>query len=239
MPSVSVLVPYRTDDGGRRDQALACTHRWWGEHHPDWEVVYGSPGDGPWCKATAVCHALRASTGELLVIADADVICPGVADAVTAVAGGAGWAVPHYRVVRLTPDATDRVYAGGTLPEPAPGTTRRHPAVRPTVIAEAYRGVVGGGMVVLPRSLYERVPLDPRFTGWGQEDESWGMGLTVLAGEPWRGPGSLWHLWHPRSERMTRSVGNLAGLELFRRYRAATSPASMLAVLSETGGLTC
>jgi hypothetical protein len=238
MPSVSVLVPYRTDDGGRRDQALRYTHRWWGEHHPDWQVVYGTPGDGPWCKATAVRHALAASSGELLVVADADVICPGVGAAVDAVAGGAAWAVPHQRVLRLTPAATDQVYAGGPLPEPA-APQRRHPTVRPTVIAEAYRGVVGGGMAVLPRRLYERVPLDPRFVGWGQEDESWGLALTVLAGPPWRGSGPLWHLWHPRPERMTRAIGNMASLELFRRYRAATTPETMLRLLSENTPGTC
>lgn len=103
-------------------------------------------------------------------------------------------------------------------------------------------------MTVLPRALYERVPLDPRFAGWGQEDGSWADALTALAGPPWRGDHPkqplhpMWHLWHPPQERTfpagrsaSRAIGSAEGLALRQRYRAAAraGPGAMAALLAE------
>lgn len=77
-PTVSVVVPYRPDRGFR-DAAWAYVRRWWATTHPDWRVVTGdAPHGGPWVKALAVADALPRATGDLLVIADADVVCDGV-----------------------------------------------------------------------------------------------------------------------------------------------------------------
>src|SRR5690606_37809457 len=84
----------------------------------------------------------------------------------------AGWAVPHRLVYRLSEAATSGVLAGLA---PSPGMR---------LVQAPYVGYAGGGITVLPRSTYDQVPLDPRFRGWGQEDESWAHALTVLAGDP-------------------------------------------------------
>ncbi len=89
-------------------------------------------------------------------------------------------------------------------------------------------------MVILPRGTYERVPLDPRFTEWGQDDESWSAGLRTLAGNPWRGTAALWHLFHPPARRLNQHVGNAANWALHIRYRFASGDRqAMRALLDE------
>lgn len=210
--AVSVLVPWRPDDA-ERDRAWEYVRAWWGEHHPGWQVVTGGCPDGPWRKALAVADALKQADGEVLVVADADVVSFGIAAAVEQVsAGRAPWAIPHGLVYRLTAEATQLVYDGDPLqPDQAPADLSRPP----------YRGVEGGGLVVLPRTTYERAPLDPRFAVWGQDDEAWALALTTLAGPAWRGSAPLRHLWHEPAPRQTQRIGNRAGWALYGRYKQA------------------
>lgn len=237
--SVSVLVPYRGDDGGWRDQAWDFMQAWWRREYPTYQVIQATCPPGPWCKADAVANALRRASSGILIVADADVMCDGVGLAVEAVqAGAASWAVPHWRVNRLTAEATRALYAGGELP-PVPQARRRHhrhrePAQFSPEIERSYSNIaIGGGLVVLALALYERVPLDPRFRGWGQEDLSWGLALTRLAGEPMRGQAQLWHLWHPPQERITPGIGSRESDALHYRYTRALYPEAMTALLQE------
>jgi hypothetical protein len=225
--TVSVLIPFTSDEPWRvraRDHVVA----WY--RSQGYDLVEGTC-PGPWRKAVAVADATRRSTGEILVVADADCLCVGVGQAVAAVEGGAAaveggapWGIPHRLVHRLDEAATAAVYDGAT----AESTGGR--AQRP------YQGFAGGGIVVLPRSTYLDVPLDPRFEGFGQEDESWALALTTLCGTAWRGTAPLWHLHHPPAPRLSRGVGSPASRQLLGRYvRAARAgrPA-MRALLDET-----
>lgn len=223
-PAVSVLVPYRFD-GAERAQAWAHVQAWWRQQHPGWQLVTGTCPPGPWRKALAVADALTRADADVLVVADADVICPEVGAAVEQVASGrAPWAIPHGMVFRLTEPASRAVYAGAL-----PATQRSNVARTP------YVGVEGGGITVLPRTTYEKVPLDPRFRAWGQEDEAWAAALNILAGRRWRGNAPLWHLWHPPMRRTNSRVGNDQGWSLWRRYETAArrGPAAMRALLDE------
>lgn len=223
--NVSVLVPYRPDSP-ERDAAWAYVRQWWEREHPDWQIITGACPDGPWVKAEAVADALSRADGDLLVLADADVICHGVGAAVDAVRRGAPWAVPHRGVHRLAAAATTSVLAGGPLPDPGARPNRG-------VTVESYTGVAGGGLTALPRAAYERVPLDPRFLGWGSEDLAWSHALLVTYGGPWRGVAPLVHLWHPPASRMTRAVGSAESLRLLHRYRASPTPDRIAALLAE------
>lgn len=204
MPSVDVLIPWRP----------GCEHR---QRAFDWvtirhaiagrNILIGEHDTGPWCKAAAVHSALEDSTADILVIHDADVWTDELQRAVDKVAAGAPWAIPHQWVHRLDPAATDELLATGR-----PGDT---------LDQEPYVGHPGGGIVVLTRDTYLDCPLDPRFVGWGQEDDAWAHALTTLAGRPWRGAADLIHLWHPPQERRDRHVGSDQGHRLYRRYCAA------------------
>lgn len=226
---VSVLVPARLD---RQRQDL------WDFLRPRWqafgyEIVEGTCV-GQWCKADAVADACSVARGDILVVADADVWCSGVPAAVDAVRRGAPWAIPHYQVCRLTLPATLHVLSTGIWP--GRGTMIRRPdgPPIPAYARRPYPGRPGGGIVVLRRETYEQIPPDPRFRGWGQEDESWALALGTLAGRMWRGTADLWHLWHDPAPRQSSQVGNQAGFLLHRRYvQAARQPARMRSLVNE------
>lgn len=210
----TLIVPWRPGDAHREAawSLLQDRHR---DAHPDWPIIEGRAPDGHWCKANAVDDALARCDDEVLVISDADVWTDELDQAVAALDYFA-WAIPHRQVWRL---------ARGQL-EP---TLNRNLLDR-----TPYTGYPGGGIVVTKRSVYETTPLDPRFVGWGQEDESWAIALIARHGEPWRGTAPLWHWWHPPQERADVRHGNPAGVELHRRYRKAErDPAAMDVLIEE------
>lgn len=217
---VSVIIPWAPGVGCRhREAALAWTaSKWVGTGH---EVVVGEH-TGPWCKARAVEDGLARATGDVLVVADADVWTPGWEDAVGRVVSGVPWAMPHGKVHRLTHAATQQVLDGH---EPARGMD---------LTQSPYQGWPGGGMVVVRRDVYVRAPLDPRFVGWSGEDESWAHALRALTGPGWRGTAPLWHLWHPPQERMSRRWGSPKARDLAARYARARTPEVMRALVDET-----
>jgi hypothetical protein len=209
--SVAVVMPYQAGPG-RAD----LLHHVWNRLADDgWPVVIGAPRQERWCKATAVGEAiaqveLRAHAGDVLVVHDADVIVDLAAlrEAVAIVeTGGAGWAIPHTHVVRLSENASEALLRGS-------------PMASPSLARQPYVGVPGGGVVVVPLATYEDTPLDRRFVGWGDEDESWGWALRTLHGEPWRSDASLVHLWHPHAAPGARRNPDINANRLRRAYRA-------------------
>lgn len=217
--TVDVLVPWRPGCS-HRERALA-----WVRHHyaeGGYTVRLGVAGEGAWCKADAIGMALGHSEAELVVVADADVWTDDLRKAIDAVEAGVPWAIPHRDVHRLTEAATSEVLAGAAW-------------VGAETLQVPYKGIPGGGIVVAAREVIEAVPPDPRFTGWGQEDECWAMALETLVGPPWRGDAPLVHLWHPPQDRYTRRRGSPANWNLRCRYRVAREdPAAMRELLEES-----
>lgn len=212
MPRISVVVPW-SGTCPHRQAAWSYVSDWYQAHHPGWPVLTGECEGGRWCKAVAVADAVNRTDADILVIADADCIAPHLPAAVEAVASGAPWAMPHHLVHRFSRTATAAVL-GGT----DPASVVRH---RSNYTQFPYAGYPGGGITVVSRLVYESCPLDPRFLGWGQEDESWAEALGTLYGPPWRQrTWPLWHLWHPPQARLNRSTGSDASRALRSQYRA-------------------
>lgn len=200
---LTVLVPWQ---GG-------CIHRedawrWVRERYEalGWPICV-SELKGEWSKAAAVMERAPVCA-DIVVIADADCWCEGTPQAVQAVIDGAEWAVPHTQVRRLTHAATRDVLAGAD------------PVGQPT-IEPPYRGVKGGGIVVVRRKTLLEVPFDRRFVGWGKTDRAWRDAMQTLVGEPWRGTVDLTHFWHPPQPRVGRIGSSPANERLYARYRAA------------------
>lgn len=223
-PAVSVVVPWRPTP--EREQLWAFLRPRW--ESLGYEVIEGTCPDGqPWRKGIAVAEGIVRATGEVFVVADADVWCDGIPAAVNTVnAGKFQWAIPHHLVKRLTPPSTEQTLAVGAWPTVRNSFTY---ADRP------YIGHPGGGIVVLTRDAWNTAPIDVRFAGWGQEDNSWALALRLLCGREWRGVEDLWHLWHAPQPRMNRTTGSSAGAALHRRYWAArNSHRNMAALVAES-----
>lgn len=200
--AVSVVVPFTPGDESRNRNWAWIRARY--QHlHPGWELIQAADPkpNAEWSKGRAVRSAVDQSTGDLLVVADADVFVTREAleQTVHLVATAAPWAMPHSVVYRLSDIETINITsrAPNIEPRPLPAAMlerRRHPSVR------------GGGIVICTRDAFERVGgIDPRFTGWGGEDISFARALDALVGCPAQRRSPMWHLHHPR---MTRRPGN-------------------------------
>lgn len=213
---ISAVVPWRAGCGWRERALEFVVARL--ERVAD-QVVVGETS-GTWCKATAVENGMRLVDGEFVAVVDADVFLRDetwLARCVDRLEAGAGWASPHGTVWRLDRAATDAVLNGGNSRE----TEAKHTAT------------AGGGVVVLRREDYEVAPLDRRFVGWGQEDEAWAVAMTTMLGPAWIGGRVLWHLWHPKQERVNRAIGSYEGLALRMRYEAAAGDRESVRALIE------
>lgn len=225
MNDVAVIVPYR---GGCPYRAAALTwvvKRWLALPCATSVHVVTDAEAGPWRKGWHVAEGLRRTTAEIVVVADADSWAPGVGEAIAMVRDGAPWAMGSTHVARLNERATELVLAGAA-PEDV--------AARPTnlIFGERYEQVTAGGVVVLRRDVAEAVPMDPRFAGWGYEDEAWRFALEAVAGPRLRAPGTMYHLWHPPAARDV--AARAYGLALKLRYRRAhRKPDAMRALLAE------
>lgn len=216
--NVEVVIPYYGggDLGGHRAKALAATLD---RLSLPVKMAWGRL---PWSKAAAITPVIAASRADIVVVHDADVFCP-LDEAIAAVMDGAAWAVPHDQVFRLSEQGTINYLAGHVL-DPWAGDLTEAP----------YRGVEGGGIVVAHRHVLLDAPMDPRFIGFGQEDEAWALALRALFGAPWRGGDRLAHFWHQPQPRLNRRIGSREGWRLYRRYaKASRNEATMRALLAE------
>lgn len=220
--AVSVIVPFRAGCP-YRETAWGWVRASLEATHPDWEIVVGSCPDGPWRKALAVQDGIDRASGDRLVMHDADVWIDNLNNAV---ASPERVIVPHYGVWRLTEQESVRFMAGGDAPF--------------EVTRKAYVGRPCGGALVFDRDAWDECPMDPRFAGWGQEDDSHNLAIGTLLGidlERTRLNNDLIHLWHPESPRI--GVGSAFGSEasqaLWKRYRDASGDvAAMRDLIAET-----
>jgi len=203
--TVSLVVPFRSGDP-HRDRAWEYVRSRYQAEHPEWELVVDGGTDGPWSKGSAVDAAVARATGDIFVIADADlyVAAEALDRCVSAVADGAAWSQPHREVFRLSAETTASLYAGKFDPTPRP--------VRlPLAEQNGTIGPAGGGIVVCSRASFDLSGgIDPRFTEWGGEDISFARALDTLAGPCVRFRAPMIHLWHPP---MPRRTGHRASRE--------------------------
>lgn len=218
--TVSLVVPFRAGCP-YRERAWSFLRARWEATFPEWQIIVAADGDGPWRKGAAVRRGVELATGQIVAVADADVWLDRADRGVELVRRGAPWVMPFTRVARLNEKFTARVIAG----EVDFAYTVR---LRTALAERPYPQNAAGGMVILPRETALRIPIDPRFEGWGQEDEAWRDALETLAGPRARVDATLYHLWHPPAPRLNRAVGSKESLALRRAYtRARGKPAIM------------
>ena len=186
--SVDVLIPWQGNDP-HRVKAREYVESLYAARFPEWKVTLGVCDSVGWTKALAVKDAFQRTNAEIVIVADADVWCEEIGLVISGLEK-AEWAQPYRWVRRITDADTQRVFSGEI-------EARRGQLARPE-----YSGFAGGGIVAMRRETYAACPLDPRFVGWGHEDESWARALRRLHGPRWVPYGGhLYHFWHPPQER--------------------------------------
>ena len=195
-----------------REASWRHIQQWFKDNAPDsWQIIEAQYDGHPFNKAQAVRDGFAKSFGKIIIVHDSDLFCEGLFEAVERVKGRNQWAIPHTLVYRFTEDASQQILDGTNWHE-----------VKDQTHEKPYKGVIGGGIVVLKRELFERCPPDVRFVGWGGEDEAWGYALQLVSNQAAaRGRHPIIHLWHPPQERMTRAYGSLESKQLIDRYRSA------------------
>jgi hypothetical protein len=221
--NVSILIPFRGDNGPRsRLFGWVCER--WTRTFPEAELVIGdSSRPGLFNRAEARNRAFKASTGDLLVIADADTIIrvSQVQTALTLVDAGVPWVLPYDIYYNLTELYTE------ALLEDEPDSVLIEPFEWDHKI-ESWAGVL-----VLPREAFDAVDgYDERFVSWGGEDNAFQHSLDVVWGQHQRISGFVCHLWHPRGDADFSNPDWPKNQQLLNRYRSASTPEGIQRVRS-------
>lgn len=191
---ISVLIPFQSDDGGIRDTIFHHVKKRYETLMPDVELVIGEDDGEPFNRARARNMAAAKATGDLFVLADADIFFgTQLIDKIIAIAALHPWIIPYCRGYKLSPLFTRTVTTTGELQLPK---TLRIVDVQENCTS------LGGFMNVMSRKAFETVGgMDERFTGWGPEDLTFALALDTLVGKHFRMDETIFHLWHPPAER--------------------------------------
>jgi hypothetical protein len=223
-PRVSILVPLRPEDGPEgehRVKAWRFVERQWRRMYPNAQIVIGDDDGGePYSKSNAVNDAYRKSSGDVLVVADADSwLEKDVLDkAIEFALERQCLVVPWAKVWRLGPEGTKKLLR----------SRKKVPEITDEMKAESFEGpnpITAGTLFVIRRDAFERVQgMDPRFRGWGFEDIAFRRACDTLL--PFRTRywnGEVISLYHPRPEKPQRgrvwaNDEGLRGKELGKLY---------------------
>jgi hypothetical protein len=183
-----ILVPYRSDNGGRRDELWSFVENWLFEQHPGWDIYEGDSPKGPFNRGAAINDAARrAGAWDVAVVHDAD----NVADpdmlrrAVKRAYRTAGCVFPYSTYLYLDEFSTNRLVADD-------GSLFFCPI-------EHWWGVIPkhhSGIQAISRTAYDQVGGFVELEGWGYEDSIMGIMLKAFTSGIEHLQGGAYHLYH-------------------------------------------
>lgn len=203
---ITFLFPFRSDNGWRQ-VIFEYLYEYYRFYFPDEEFIIAGNDDTPFCKTKAVNEGFRRSTGDVIVMIDADCyIEPFYIDsAVSKIRearnrGQRLWFIPYRRFYRLTEQFTKyiietyRSWAAPPLPDPPPAQDYE-PLTPGSVSAGHWFGAL---IQIYPWEAFEAVGgMDERFHGWGGEDVSFMHALDTLYAKHKTLDHPVYHFWHP------------------------------------------
>lgn len=195
--SLSVLIPVGelTITDPWRSRALSWLQLRYAALLPEAEVMLGTSPLIPFSRSAARNDAFRRSSGDVLLVADADTAFNRrqIDAGLGLLEEGAPWVIcyregPGYYL--LTEAATDTVLAlpvDAELPEPPPGDW-------------TWADTSWAGMLLVSREAWEKVGgYDERFIGWGFDDNAFRFALDNRVGPHRRVDDFVVHLHHERT----------------------------------------
>ncbi len=201
-PKLSLLIPFSSKDRIRR-QHFKWLLKYWKHELPDAEIIIGKSHSRVFCKGEALNHAFKRSTGQVIVVLDADAYMEGniinyCADRIIENLDNHLWYVPYRYLYRLTAKATQLVVNSD------PEHPFRIPNPPPPWFVEnqgdmiKYGSRYGAMVTMFPREAMKVIKcFDERFKGWGGEDIAFLRALDTLYGKHKTTNNAVSHLWHP------------------------------------------
>ena len=186
--TVSLIIPFASEDI-RRLQIFDWVEMRWEDTCPGFEMCIGHDDPHDFNRSKARNKAFEESSGDIIVISDADTACPidNVLGGIKAVEEGAPWVIAHTEYHSLTEEYTDWL-----ITQP-PGMMFKPPFESNWVMRN--RSVAG--VLVMRREDYERAGgYDERFEGWSYEDNAFQLAMDSRVGRHCRVFGPVLHLWH-------------------------------------------
>lgn len=196
--SVSLIVPFRHDNWGYREQNWWSCWRWWNTYGPKGiEICVSDDGDNePFNRSRARNKAIEKATGDILIIADADTLVrsDGLIYALGQVAEGkAPWAIPYRWYYNLSREYTDKLNQNEAIGRPSPNDEK---------FGYEHKILSWAGILVVPKAAALSIGgYDERFEGWGFEDNAFRLKLDYEWGPHRRTNGNAYHYWHPIAEK--------------------------------------
>lgn len=233
--NISLLVPFRAN--GTRDTRIKSWNwieRKWRSILPEAELCVGTDTGQPFSKSVAVNDAYRKSTGDMLVIADADswVERPALDTALASAAAREHLVVPWWTAYRLHKEDS-RIIMDGDPAVPYPVTQE----MKNNCAGEGPSPASAAMVLCIQRVSYERVGgFDPRFRGWGSEDVSFGYACWTLLGRNEYCLGESYALYHPaptnkKGMRVWKGDKGEYNMPLYERYRRAQGNPQLMAAI--------
>lgn len=240
MTSVSVLVPFQPDprpqaqnptirDGASRQVIFDWVRARWEALYPDFEFVTVGSDTREMNRSAARNECFRRSSGDVVVIADADIVfhCGQVDEALRLIGEeGYCWVIGFDRYEQLTGPDTRMVLER----DPADDIARPDKPRWSTDQGNA-------GLLVLTRDAFEVVNgYDTSFRFWGWEDWAFANALHTLVHPLVTVPGYVLHLCHPPAP--NRKQSKRVQMPLFAKYDLAFGhPGEMEALVNSRPGL--
>jgi hypothetical protein len=186
-----ILVPYRSDDGGRRDKLWDYTRDWLSEHHSGWPIYVGESPEGPFNRGAAINDAARKADEhferwDVAVVSDADNICdPMTLRRAVRRANQFGGCVFPFDTYMYLDERSSRLLVENDRWFVAPVRQRWG------IIPEHCSGIQA-----ISRIAYDKVGGFPELQGWGHEDLVMSTMLKAFASHYEHLRGSAYHLYH-------------------------------------------
>lgn len=179
--NISVLIPFRGDDG-QRDRLWAYCRALWAAL--PYELVVGTPDDGPFNAAQAFNRAAAAATGDIFILYGADQIPdPDRIEWAAQQLATHKWCALYDHTAGISAADTEAILAGAPVNN-----------FGPAQLAPFCTAIIG----IRADSW---VQMDERFHGWGGEDTAWRMALEGLYGPTPEPSGTLRCLFHEPASR--------------------------------------
>lgn len=193
--TVSILVPFRSEENDdTRDRLWEWVEKRWRWMAPDAEIVVGMDSGVPFSKTTAVNDAFLKSTGDILIVADADswMEPDRLQKTISAVEQRQRLIVPWNKIYRIDKYGTEQLLKMDP-------TTENLGLDQLSVERGSPEPITAGTIFAITRRGFETVQaMDPRFRGWGYEDIAFRRACDVLIGRTtYLHLGAAYSLWHP------------------------------------------